>query len=82
MANWAAQYATISSTTMLMPNDSQVPLPAERKTRNGSSAIAALGAMLATDWASTSGVERTRFCRVMPLSTAISLETVAIRPFL
>ena len=51
---------------MLMPNDSQAPLPALKKTKSGSSAIAALGAMLATDWASTSGVERTRFCRVMP----------------
>ena len=37
MANWAAQYATISRTIMLMPNDSQVPLPAERKTRKRNS---------------------------------------------
>ena len=49
MANCAAQYATINRTTMLIPNDSQAPLPALKKTKSGSSAIAALGAMLATD---------------------------------
>ena len=67
---------------MLMPNDSQAPLPASRKTKSGSSAIAALGAMLATDWASTSGVERTRFWSVMPESTARSVWAVAMHLFL
>jgi hypothetical protein len=38
--------------------------------------------MLATDWASTSGVERTRFCKVMPDSTAMSVWAVAIPSFL
>ena len=32
-----------------------MPFPAPANTSKGSSAIAALGAMLATDWASTSG---------------------------
>src|SRR5262249_61504188 len=35
--------------------DTHVPFPAPANTSNGSSAIAALGAILATDWASTSG---------------------------
>ena len=34
---------------MLRPKDSQVAFPAEKKTSSGSSAMAALGAMLATD---------------------------------
>src|SRR6201995_2005368 len=47
-------------TTRPRPNESHRALPAEKKTNSGSSAIAALGARLATDWASTSGVDRTR----------------------
>src|SRR2546423_14873816 len=37
-------------------NESQVPLPALRNTSRGSSAMAAEGRALATDWASTSGI--------------------------
>jgi hypothetical protein len=33
-----------------MTKDTHVPFPAPANTSNGSSAIAALGAMLATDW--------------------------------
>ena len=44
--------------------------------------MAALGAMLATDWASTSGVERTRCWRVMPESTARSVWAVTMHSFL
>ena len=67
---------------MLIPNDSQAPLPALRKTNSGSSAIAALGAMLATDWARTSGKERTLAFSVMPELTASSVWAVAMHPFL
>src|SRR5487761_873306 len=82
VANSDAQYATTSRTTRLSPKDSQVALPAEKKTRSGSSAIAALGAMLATDWARTSGKERTLACKLMPESTVRSVWAVAMHPFL
>ena len=49
VANSEAQYATTSRMRTLSAKDSQVALPAEKKTSSGSSAIAALGAMLATD---------------------------------
>src|SRR5438067_5524610 len=45
--------------------DSQVPLPAFRKTSSGSSAMAAEGAALATDCASTSGMVSTLRRRVV-----------------
>ena len=52
-----------------------VPFPAPANTSKGSSAIAALGAMLATDWASTSGKDSEPCLRSGEtlVSTAISL---------
>jgi hypothetical protein len=65
-------------------NDSQSALPAEAKTNRGSRAIAALGAMLATDWARTSGVDSTLFFRVVsPVpSVVMSGSTVEAMAFL
>src|SRR5438034_8445124 len=44
-----------SRASRAMRKATHVPFPAPANTSNGRSAIAALGAMLATDWASTSG---------------------------
>jgi hypothetical protein len=49
-------------------NDSHSASPAEAKTNRGSGAFAALGVMLATDWARTSGVDSARFFSVVSLA--------------
>src|SRR5262249_18293606 len=56
--------------------DTHVPFPAPANTSSGSSAIAALGAMLATDWASTSGRDSLPCLRSgEPLVPAVSAVT-------